>query len=126
MVASPHRRARALRRRQTPTEHRVWQMLRGHRLGGWKWRRQTPLGPFVADFYCPAARLVLEVDGGGHARSEAEDLERTAWLRSQGLRVLRVWNREVAEDLDAVSRTILAACGGPRPPDEPAARRAGA
>lgn len=102
--------ARALRRRHTPAEHRLWQALRGRRLGGWKWRRLAPLGPFFLDFYCPAARLVLEADGGGHARDPQRDQARTDWLEGRGLRVLRVWNRDIGSDLDAVCRTILDAC----------------
>jgi very-short-patch-repair endonuclease len=107
-------RARALRAASTDAERLLWGRLRNRRLNGWKWRRQAPLGPFVADFYCAAAGLIVELDGGQHAEDEAaaKDAGRTARLEREGLRVIRFWNGEVKGSLDDVCETILAACEG--------------
>jgi very-short-patch-repair endonuclease len=91
-VPSPEtERARELRRKMTSSEIRVWLYLRRRRLDGWKFRRQHPIGTYVVDFYCPAARLVVELDGDSHdgSKDEYED-RRQAWLESQGYRVLRL------------------------------------
>jgi very-short-patch-repair endonuclease len=103
-------RARRLRRDQTQDEARLWEALRGGRLDGWKWRRQVPVGPFIVDFLCLEAALMVELDGGVHAERAVRDARRDAWLRARGLQVLRFWNREVAADLDRVCWTILSAC----------------
>jgi len=103
-------RARRLRRDQTDAEARLWDSLRGGRLEGWKWRRQVPVGPFIVDFLCPEAALVVELDGGIHAERAASDARRDAVLRSRGLRVLRFWNAQVVEDPERVRWTILSAC----------------
>ena len=107
-------RARALRASQTDAERRLWSQLRDRRLNGWKWKRQTPRGPFIADFYCAEARLVVELDGGQHAEDgdAAKDARRTKALEQSGLRVLRFWNWEVLRSLEMVCETILAACEG--------------
>jgi len=107
-------RARELRVDQTDVERRLWNELRGRRLGGWKWKRQVPRGPYVVDFLCVEAALVVELDGGQHAEAVAYDARRTAYLESLGLRVLRFWNPEAIENLDGVRETILHACGGVR------------
>lgn len=103
-------RARRLRRDQTEAEARLWEALRGCRLEDWKWRRQVPVGPFIVDFLCLEAALVVEVDGGIHVDQLAYDARREAYLRARGLQVLRFWNAEVCDDLDRVSWTILSAC----------------
>jgi very-short-patch-repair endonuclease len=103
-------RARRLRRDQTQSEARLWEALRGGRLEGWKWRRQVPVGPFVVDFLCLEAAVVVELDGGVHAERAQRDARRDAWLRARGLQVLRFWNREVDADLDRVCWMILRAC----------------
>lgn len=110
-------RARALRATHSDAERLVWGRLRNRKLGGWKWRRQVPLGPFIADFYCAEAELVVELDGGQHAESAAlaYDEHRTAYLRGLLLDVIRFWNSDVFEDLDSVCETILARCGGQAP-----------
>src|SRR5688500_20160696 len=84
-------RARALRREPTPPEFRLWQILR-QRPDGLKWRKQHPAGPYTLDFYCPAAKLVVEVDGDSHGMGDnpARDRRRDAWLREKGLRVLQI------------------------------------
>jgi adenine-specific DNA-methyltransferase len=118
-------RARQLRADDTNAETRLWTALRDRRLGGWKWRRQAPRGPFVLDFLCSEARLVLELDGGQHAKAEAVDYDarRTAYLERQGLRVLRFWNSEVLTNRSGVCLTILQACGGERNETKPLSPR---
>ena len=103
-------RARNLRHRQTDAETRLWEALRAGRLDGWKWRRQSPVGPFVVDFLCLEAALAVELDCGIHADQVERDARREAYLKRQGLLVLRLWNAQVADDLDRVARTILSAC----------------
>jgi very-short-patch-repair endonuclease len=86
--------AKTLRRHSTDAESLLWRHLRGHRFAGWKFKRQQPLGPYIVDFVCFAARVVVEVDGGQHLESEA-DAARDAWLGQQGFKVLRFWNSDV-------------------------------
>lgn len=102
-------RAREQRNNPTLAENKLWQRLRGRQLGV-KFRRQHCFGPYVLDFYCPALRLGIEVDGGQHAAS-VEDERRDAWLAGQGVRVLRFWNNEVTGNLDGVLERIRR--GGP-------------
>ena len=100
--------AKELRKDMTDAERRLWQTLRAQRLAAWKFRRQEPLGPYIADFVCHEARLVIEIDGGQHARS-ARDAARDRWFAEQGYRVLRYWNDEVLTQTDAVLEHVLAA-----------------
>src|SRR5207245_8153996 len=102
-----HARARSLRRNMTEAECRIWQMLRLRRIDGYKFRRQVPLGRYVADFACHEARLIVEIDGGQHDRSSPLEAERTLFLQAEGYRVLRFWNNEVLQNLDGV-RDVLA------------------
>jgi very-short-patch-repair endonuclease len=104
------RQARALRRALTPAESVLWRELRDHRLGGYKFRRQQPVGPYYADFCCSAARVIVELDGDSHVGRELRDAARTAYLNSEGYVVLRFWNPEVFENLDGVLEAILTAC----------------
>jgi len=99
----------------TDAERRMWSALRGRRLEGYKFRRQHPLGPFILDFACVLHRLVIEVDGGQHADSES-DRCRTAWLESQGWRVLRFWNNDVLANTEGVIAVILRVLKLPHPP----------
>jgi hypothetical protein len=81
-----------------------------------KWRRQAPIGPFIVDFYCPAARLVVELDGSQHLDQVAYDARRTAYLERGGLTVIRFGSENIwGGGLDHVCRSILAACGGEAP-----------
>jgi very-short-patch-repair endonuclease len=107
-------RAREFRRDDTKAEARLWNALRACRLGGWKWKRQVPWGPYFLDFLCREALLVVEVDGGQHADRIAYDERRTAYLERAGLRVLRFWNADVLTNRDGVCLAILEACGGER------------
>ena len=102
-------RARELRQPQTPAESKLWARLRNSQLG-FKFRRQHPIDRFIADFYCAACRLVVEVDGDSHARQVEYDAARTEWLSERGYRVIRFANRDVYQNLDAVLEAILGEC----------------
>ena len=106
-------RARVLRENQTDVERLLWGKLHNRQLGGWKWKRQAPRGPFIVDFLCIEANLVVELDGGQHADNVDYDRRRTAYLENLGLTVLRFWNMEVVENLDGVCETIFLAYGKP-------------
>lgn len=99
--------ARKLRGDMTPAEKKLWSALRDRRFAAYKFRRQVPVGPYVADFICFEARLIVEVDGSQHAQS-AHDTERDAWLVSQDFLVKRFWNDEVVRNLESVLDTIAA------------------
>jgi very-short-patch-repair endonuclease len=106
--------ARGLRRRQTDPERLLWSKLRDRRLGGWKFRRQMPIGRYIVDFCCPDAWLIIELDGGQHTFDAAidRDLMRSRELEQCGYFVLRFWNGEVLENLDGICETILNAAQG--------------
>jgi len=99
---------RWLRRQATPAERRLWACLRRRQLEGRRFRRQHSIGPYVVDFYCSSERLVIELDGAVHAdpARAAYDARREAFLKAQGIRVLRFENRQVMEQLDVVLETI--------------------
>ena len=103
-------RARAMRREQTPAEQKLWGLLRGGRLGGLKFRRQVPLGDYIADFVCFYPRVVVECDGGQHADS-AYDEARDARFRAQGFLVLRYWNPDILAHPHEIAEAILRAIG---------------
>ena len=110
-------------------ERRLWSHLRMRQLGGYKFRRQHPIGPYIADFVCLERRLVVEVDGGQHAEPEQmrHDARRTQWLQNEGYHVVRAWTSELSENLDGVLELILHELehrhGAHRPPPPPAAPR---
>jgi len=106
-------RARALRRRLSPPEARLWVRLRRRQLRGLKFRRQHPIGPYILDFYCPEARLAVEVDGQSHDHPDriAHDRRRTAWLREQSIRVMRLAAESVRVHLDDVLDFIARTAG---------------
>jgi very-short-patch-repair endonuclease len=107
--------AKDLRRRSTEAEKALWRTLRNRQLGGFKFRRQQFLGPFIVDFACLEARLVIEVDGGQHAVDKEKDEERDTWLRGQGFQILRFWNHEVLGNIDGVLETIRQRLTTPSP-----------
>ena len=82
---------------------------------GFKFKRQMPFGPYIADLLCVEARLIVEADGGQHAVQEASDRTRTAYLESQGYRVLRFWNNDVLQNLEGVLETIAERWGAKSP-----------
>ncbi len=98
--------ARELRTRTTEAEALLWQQLRGRRFQGFKFRRQRPLGPYILDFVCLEAGLVIEVDGWQHSDQHAYDQKRTELIKSQGLIVIRFWNHEVMNETPAVLEKI--------------------
>lgn len=101
-------RALDLRHNQTPPEGILWSKLRAGRLGGLKFRRQHPLGPYIADFYCHEAAIVVEIDGSAHAHERrAHDDARDWWMTGRGVLVLRFTASIVAKDCFAVVSTIL-------------------
>ncbi len=117
--------ARQLRRNPTDAERVLWSRLRDRHIGGWKFRRQVPFGPYVLDFYCADAKLVIEVDGGQHAEvRKSHDEARTVFLGSEGVRVLRYWNGDVLNNIDGVVEAIYLELGQ-RPAPSPGAKRAG-
>lgn len=117
---SPHTRARArdLRRNMTPQERTLWMKLRAvNRMIGTHFRRQAPVGPYIADFAEFGRRLVIEVDGGGHGG--ARDQVRDAWFVGEGFRVLRFWNAEVDGNIEGVMQVVLDAIEACTPPPAP-------
>ena len=98
--------ARRLRRDMTDAERTLWAQIRHKQVDGYRFRKQVPLGKYVADFACLEPRLIVEVDGGQHADQTIPDAARSAWLENNGFRVLRFWNNEVLENLDGVLQTI--------------------
>lgn len=99
--------ARRLRRDSTDVEMRLWQKLRNRQLGA-DFRRQHPAGSFVLDFYCPALRLAIELDGGQHAdaHNEAKDKQRDGWLNERGVTMLRFWNSDITQNLRGVLEVV--------------------
>ena len=99
-------RARALRSSATDAERKLWSVLRGGKVNGHKFRRQVPIGRYIADFVCPSHKIVVEADGGQHAPEV--DFERTRFLESQGYAVLRYWNNVILTNVTDVQRDIAA------------------
>lgn len=100
--------ARELRQRQTDAETLLWQLLRGRRFCGFKFRRQVPFAGYVLEFYCHATKLAIELDGGGHNAEDQRgyDAERTRTLEQEGIHVLRFWNHEVLKSTEVVLEEI--------------------
>ena len=100
----PMSRARELRKEMTPAEKALWTLLRNRKLRGWKFRRQTAISIYIADFYCHEIRLVVELDGGAHEdrRQAAHDEDRDLYLRFLGHEVLRFSNRQIFDEPAAV------------------------
>lgn len=107
-------RSRALRHNSTDAERKLWQVLRNRQLCGFKFRKQVEIDGYIVDFLCLEKRLIIEVDGGQH--TPELDAKRTAYLRSQGFRVIRFWNNDVLENLDGVWATIETALTTPPHP----------
>jgi very-short-patch-repair endonuclease len=106
-------RAKTLRHELTDAERIIWNNIRAHRLNGAGFRRQTPIGPYIVDFVCHAANLVIEIDGGQHFEPahEKRDARRDAFLASKGYRVLRFNNHDVMKNRQGVLETIAEALG---------------
>ncbi len=95
---------RKLRNNPTPAEAALWSQLKSKKLEGTHWRRQFSVGKYILDFYCPSHKLCVELDGEGHFNmiSDLLDLERTEYLKSKGISVIRFENREIWENIDRV------------------------
>lgn len=103
-------RARELRREMTPAEKRLWQALRGNKLGGRHFRRQQIIAGYIVDFYCHAADLVIEIDGDIHEYQKEYDAERNKVLTGLGLKVLHIPDEAILKSLPQVLKTILKEC----------------
>jgi very-short-patch-repair endonuclease len=119
----PTMRAQELRNNATDAERKLWQHVSRRQLGGYKFSRQMPLGPFICDFMCREAKLVVELDGGQHGDRVEQDASRTRFLETGGYRVIRFWNNDVLGNVDGVLQTILEALGNAPPPTPPASGR---
>ena len=98
--------ARKLRKEATDAELMLWKHLRAHRMAGYKFRRQVVIEPYIVDFLCLEARLIVEVDGGQHLEQVEDDLKRSVFLESLGYKVIRYWNHEILDDLQSVLENI--------------------
>ena len=97
-----------MRREPTEAEARLWSLLRNRRFVNYKFRRQLPLGPYIVDFICLDARLIIEADGAQHAES-AYDTVRDTYLAAQGFRILRLWNHDILARSEATLDAVWAA-----------------
>ncbi|MCK1757786.1 endonuclease domain-containing protein [Bradyrhizobium sp. 137] len=118
MVSTSIRRAAAkkLRADTTPHERMLWRVLKDLPMDGSHFRRQAPIGPYVVDFFCPAKRLIIELDGGHHNEDDTakRDIDRQLWFEREGYRAIRFWNSEIASDLMAVLERIYIELYGSR------------
>ena len=99
--------ARMLRKNMTDVEKLLWKHLRQKQLNGFKFRKQSPIGPYVADFVSFDRKLIIELDGGQHASQNTYDSKRDKWFQSQGFKTLRFWNNEVLQNLEGIKTVIL-------------------
>ena len=109
IVLETRTRARRLRKDSTDAESALWNLIRNRQLLGYKFRRQVPVGKYIADFACLERMLVVELDGGQHQEQADYDAGRTLWLESQGFMVIRFWNSEVLGNPEGVQQAILTA-----------------
>jgi len=99
--------SKQLRIEMTPEESRLWYLLRARRFFGYKFRRQMPIGPYIVDFACFKASLIVELDGGQHQDDVEYDQRRSAFLNDNGWKVIRFWNNEFRSNEEGVLRVIL-------------------
>ncbi|WP_184084833.1 DUF559 domain-containing protein [Sphingomonas xinjiangensis] len=114
-------RAREMRKHPTEAERKLWRLLRNHRLAHTKWKRQQPIGRYIADFACLKHHLIVEANGAQHIAS-AYDAARDAWLQGQGFRLLRFHNNAILAEPDSVLTAILAAIEAQAGASSPALR----
>ena len=125
-----HDYARNLRSRLTDAERRLWARLRNRRLLGVKFRRQDPVGSYIADFCARELRLIVELDGGQHTTQREYDARRTRYLEAKGYQVIRFWDNDVLRDTNAVLEEIARIIGSrascaPHPDPLPRGEREG-
>jgi very-short-patch-repair endonuclease len=108
----PNLRARELRWNMTEAERKLWLLLRCKKLAGFRFRRQATIGPYIADFFCPKAKLIVELDGEPHSREDQirHDQIRTRWLEAHSCRVIRFWNADVFQQAGNVADVIYSVC----------------
>jgi len=113
--------AKGLRKRSTDVEQLLWSYLRAGRFEGMKFRRQHPIGRYIADFVCLERRLIIELDGGQHALAEElpKDSQRDAWLEKEGYSVVRFWDNEVFTNTSGVLEVIRERLQAPSPQSPP-------
>ncbi len=121
---TPTLRSRELRSNATPAERALWARLRNRQLGGTRFNRQVPIGPFICDFVARTPKLVIELDGGQHAVNTLEDARRTRFLEHEGYVVLRFWNNDVLWRVEGVLELILSRLADMPSPD-PSRKREG-
>ncbi|MFN7141178.1 MAG: endonuclease domain-containing protein [Limisphaerales bacterium] len=114
---------RTLRKKATWAEKTLWRWLRGRRFAGYKFRRQHKIEDHILDFFCPEAGLNTELDGGGHGHPEQKDKDakRDAFLREQGIQVMRIWNHRLVREPEVVRTAIWQAlqARSPHPDNQP-------
>lgn len=100
---------RKLRKAQTPEERKLWNLVRNKKIDGYKFFRQYSVGNYILDFYCPEKKLALEADGGQHSRDKniKYDQERTQYLNTKNIKVIRFWNNEILNNIEGVYLSIL-------------------
>ena len=98
--------AKKLRQQSTDAERMLWKYLRAHRMAGYKFRRQVVIEPYIVDFVCLEARLIVEADGGQHLEQAERDLKRSLFLEALGYKVIRFWNNEILRDTHTVLEQI--------------------
>ncbi len=108
-----------MRHMQTDAEKKFWWQVRDRRLGGFKFKRQYPIDPYIADFVCLDRRLVVELDGSQHNKQIEYDSERDAFLAGKGFEVMRIWNYDVLTDMDGTLHRVLVALGKQPPHPNP-------
>ena len=99
--------AKQMRSNPSQTEEILWKALRARRLGGYKFKRQVPIGSYIADFICEEKKLIIEADGGEHELQKDKDQNRTEILKTTGYHVFRIWNDDIDRDLDFILNAIL-------------------
>ena len=104
--------ARHLRKNMTPEESLLWSRIRKKQIHGHRFRRQHPIGPYIVDFICLDARLVIEIDGGQHNQPTQQEQHRADYLMEQGFQALRFWNYEVRQELQTILEIIAQSLQG--------------
>ena len=100
-------RARQLRKNSTEAENHLWKFIRCRSLGGYRFKRQVPVGNYIADFLCSWKKLIVKLDGGQHDEHHGYDEVRTKFLNAMGYRVLRFWNHDVLTETEEILEIIL-------------------